>query len=713
MTDSWQAVAEALPAYEVGSELGRGGWGVVLEGRHRQLGREVAIKQLPPGLAADSSVLGRFIAEARVLAALDHPHIVPIYDYVEKDGLCLLVMEKLPGGTVWARFTSQGFVPATACAMVLAVCAGLQAAHDRGILHRDVKPENLMYSASGAIKVTDFGIAKMVGGESTMATRTGDVLGTPAYIAPEQARGLEVSPATDVYAVATMLYELLSGRLPFDDDGDAMALLFKHAFEQPTPLLEKAPDVPAPIADVVMQGLLTDPAERPATAEAFGVALAEACTATWGPGWLSAEGTPVMGAGPILAATERVTGGRLAQPGPSAPGPTRGTVVPNSGASSAPATFIPGPSGSAPPTVVPDSAASAAPATFIPGPSGSAPPTVIPGSGTPAPATVVPGSGTPAPGAVVPPAALATSDVQPAGNATAPPTVRPSGTTVRPSTIAHRRGADLAGVGAEELIPVQQIVAPPGGMRGGLVAAGLLLLLVLLAIVGLGGPSYSGHLPRGSTRVAGADPAAGQVVTVDLAKPVPVLVNSAPAGGSPLTGADHVRLSLSVLGATLLSVSAPLTSGPFGTGAVIEPGSNRYLVAGQVTGQLQILRAGSVVGTQSFPVQLSQQPIETAPGGLAVVLFLAVVAYAESYLRSLRRGRKQLTAQIGLVIFGALLGLDAVAGAWLALDRQPTAPVLVVCVVLGAGAGLAAGRTALQIGRRRRFVRRQARTTAR
>ncbi|HVA43154.1 MAG TPA: hypothetical protein VNF50_06710, partial [Acidimicrobiales bacterium] len=113
------------------------------------------------------------------------------------------------------------------------------------------------------------------------------------------------------------------------------------------------------------------------------------------------------------------------------------------------------------------------------------------------------------------------------------------------------------------------------------------------------------------------------------------------------------------------------------------------------------------------PVQLSQQPIETAPGGLAVVLFLAVVAYAESYLRSLRRGRKQLTAQIGLVIFGALLGLDAVAGAWLALDRQPTAPVLVVCVVLGAGAGLAAGRTALQIGRRRRFVRRQARTTAR
>ncbi len=122
---------------------------------------------------------------------------------------------------------------------MLATIAGLQAAHEHQILHRDVKPENLMFSATGALKVTDFGIAKVVGGEDTLATRAGEVVGTPAYIAPEQARGGDLSPATDVYAVATMFYELLSGQLPFDDDADAMALLFKHAFETPTPLRER------------------------------------------------------------------------------------------------------------------------------------------------------------------------------------------------------------------------------------------------------------------------------------------------------------------------------------------------------------------------------------------------------------------------------------------------------------------------------------------
>jgi len=243
-----QAVIDALPAYEIGGELGRGGWGVVLAGRHRQLGRDVAIKQLPRAFAVDETIRSRFTVEARLLASLDHPHIVPVYDFVEQDGLCLLVMELLPGGTVWSRFTSDGFTASGACAVVLACLSGLQAAHGRRVLHRDIKPENLMFSGTGALKVTDFGIAKVVGGEETMATRAGEVVGTPAYIAPEQARGGDLSPATDVYAVATMLYELLSGQLPFEDDGDGMALMFKHAFEQPEPLLDKAPTVPAPVA---------------------------------------------------------------------------------------------------------------------------------------------------------------------------------------------------------------------------------------------------------------------------------------------------------------------------------------------------------------------------------------------------------------------------------------------------------------------------------
>ncbi len=232
---------------------------------------------------------------------------MPVFDFVENDGLCLLVMELLPGGTVWNRFGAQGFTPPAACATVLAASAGLQAAHEKNVLHRDVKPENLMFSSEGVLKVTDFGIAKVVGGDSTLATRAGEVLGTPAYIAPEQARGGPLSPATDVYALATMLYELLSGQLPFPEEADAMALLFKHAYEDPVPLDQKAANVPSPVVPVVMRGLATAPEDRYQSAESFAVALAEACTTVWGPGWLAAEGVPVMGAGPVVAATERLS----------------------------------------------------------------------------------------------------------------------------------------------------------------------------------------------------------------------------------------------------------------------------------------------------------------------------------------------------------------------------------------------------------------------
>ncbi len=300
-------VAQALPSYEIGEELGRGAWGVVILAEHRALGRSVAVKQLPRAFAADAAVRTRFVSEARLLAGLDHPHVVPVFDFVENDGLCLLVMELLPGGTVWNRFGAQGFTPPAACATVLAASAGLQAAHEKNVLHRDVKPENLMFSSEGVLKVTDFGIAKVIGGDSTLATRAGEVLGTPAYIAPEQARGGPLSPATDVYALATMLYELLSGQLPFPEEADAMALLFKHAYEDPVPLDQKAANVPSPVVPVVMRGLATAPEDRYQSAESFAVALAEACTTVWGPGWLAAEGVPVMGAGPVVAATERLS----------------------------------------------------------------------------------------------------------------------------------------------------------------------------------------------------------------------------------------------------------------------------------------------------------------------------------------------------------------------------------------------------------------------
>jgi serine/threonine-protein kinase len=320
-----ELLSSALPAYDIGGELGHGGMGVVVAGQHRQLDRRVAIKQLPVAFAEDPSVQRRFMAEARVLASLDHPHVVPVYDFVEYEGVCLLVMELLPGGTLRSRVAAAGgFTAPHAVAVSLACTSGLSAAHRRGVLHRDVKPENMLFSASGVLKVTDFGIAKVIGG--TVLTRAGDVIGTPAYIAPEQVRGGPISPATDVYAMATMLYELIAGTFPFDHNGEAMALLFKHAYEAPIPLRDVVPGVPEPVAAVVMRGLATDPAGRFATAGSFGAALAEAGTEAWGQGWLQAEQVPIMDAGPIVG-----TGGQPSVSLPAAPTVASGAAPPTVG----------------------------------------------------------------------------------------------------------------------------------------------------------------------------------------------------------------------------------------------------------------------------------------------------------------------------------------------------------------------------------------------
>ena len=330
-------VVEALPAYEVGTELGRGAWGVVLSGTHRQLRRAVAIKQLPREFGADPNVRARFLSEARTLALFDHPHIVHINDFVEYEGVCLLIMDQLTGGTVGTRFRSEGFTPQAACALILAACAGLQYAHERGVLHRDVKPENLMFSGEGVLKVVDFGIAKLVGGSSMLATRAGSTLGTPAYIAPEQARSQPLSPATDVYATATVLYELLTGRLPYPEADDPIAAIYQHIHEDARPLLEVNDTVPPEMARIVDGALHRDPLGRPQSAEAFGLAVAQAATDAWGLGWSATTGIPLRGDGTMLlpSGERRETG--LQTPRPSAPSaPAAPTIVHPGAAEAAP-----------------------------------------------------------------------------------------------------------------------------------------------------------------------------------------------------------------------------------------------------------------------------------------------------------------------------------------------------------------------------------------
>ncbi|MFJ1761107.1 serine/threonine-protein kinase [Amycolatopsis sp. NPDC088138] len=303
----------ALPQYDIGAEIGEGGMGVVFAGTHRTLGRSVAIKQLPWDVLNHAASSELFDREARVLASLDHPHIVPVYDYVRTGREHLLVMERLDGGTVHSRFHGGGVSGEQACAIGLAMLAGLHAAHRAGVLHLDVKPRNLLFTTQGVMKVADFGIARVISEGATLVTHGGEILGTPAYIAPEQAMGNALSPAADVYAAGTVLYELLSRQLPFDNTRGAISMMRQHMFTDPRPIA----GVPIPIAGVIMRSLARELDARYREAESFAADLASAATAVYGPGWLERAGVPV------LHLTPRVIAGLNSPTAPAPPAEAR------------------------------------------------------------------------------------------------------------------------------------------------------------------------------------------------------------------------------------------------------------------------------------------------------------------------------------------------------------------------------------------------------
>ena len=261
----------ALPNYEIGAEIGRGAFGIVYRGHHRHLDRDVALKQLPRALAADPGVQQRFVSEARTIASLQHPHIVPVHDFVERDGLCVLVMELMDGGTLSERVRA-GLSATDACSAMADVLDALQFAHDAGVVHRDIKPDNVLYNAQGVAKLGDFGIAKIVGDTSGL-TAAGTVVGTPSFMSPEVASGEEATPLSDVYSAAASLYEALSGALPFPGATSATSTLLAIVNDEPMPLAEAAPSVPAAIAATIIRGLVRDPAQRHPSAAAFARSL--------------------------------------------------------------------------------------------------------------------------------------------------------------------------------------------------------------------------------------------------------------------------------------------------------------------------------------------------------------------------------------------------------------------------------------------------------
>lgn len=272
-------VEAALPGYQVEGDLGKGGYGLVLAGQHRLIGRKVAIKILLD-TSEDPELRSRFLSEARVLSEFDHPHIVRIHDYVEHEGTCLLVMELLSGGTLKQKMAAGRIEPESVCAIGLAAASALATAHSAGVLHRDVKPDNIMFDGSGLLKVTDFGIAKIFDGAETTASA---ILGTPRYMAPEQITGARLFPATDLYALAGVLYEMIAERPLFGRPMAVQPLTHHHLNVMPEPLTA----VPPPVSNVIMKTLAKDPAARFSDATEFAIELARASCQSFGPNWLS------------------------------------------------------------------------------------------------------------------------------------------------------------------------------------------------------------------------------------------------------------------------------------------------------------------------------------------------------------------------------------------------------------------------------------------
>jgi serine/threonine protein kinase len=262
--------------YDLGERLGVGGMSTVRLARDRRLEREVAVKVLAEHLAEDPQFVARFRREALAAARLVHPNIVQVFDFGldEPTGRHYIVMERIRGQSAAEILRDRSILPVSeALAIVSHACRGLDYAHRNGVVHRDIKPGNLLRSEEGIVKVADFGIARNMSDESSI-TQVGSVLGTAAYLAPEQAHGEEAGPPADLYALGVVTYQLLSGRLPYEAQS-LTELALKQQREAPTLLHMLNPEVTPQLAAAVDRALALESGDRFSTAEEMRQALAD------------------------------------------------------------------------------------------------------------------------------------------------------------------------------------------------------------------------------------------------------------------------------------------------------------------------------------------------------------------------------------------------------------------------------------------------------
>ena len=263
---------ENIGRYEVKSELGRGGMATVYKAYDPRFEREVAVKVLPREMLHDPQFRVRFEREAKTVASLEHPAIVPVYDVGEEDGQPYFVMRYMTGGSLSERINTGSLSVLETAKIIERLSSALDEAHIKGIVHRDLKPGNILFDHIGEPYVSDFGIAKIAQAQGAATVTGGGIIGTPAYMSPEQAQGDKVDGRSDIYALGVIVFEMLTGRQPYEAD-TPMAVVVKHITDPIPHILDVNPNLPADLEHIIERAMAKNRDERYANAREFATAL--------------------------------------------------------------------------------------------------------------------------------------------------------------------------------------------------------------------------------------------------------------------------------------------------------------------------------------------------------------------------------------------------------------------------------------------------------